>query len=37
MVVEGRDQGGKLVATWVEQLSPGSPLFGEANATLLAI
>ena len=37
MAVVGRDQGGKLVAVWAEQLSPGSPLFGEANAALLAI
>ncbi|KAL0009349.1 hypothetical protein SO802_010851 [Lithocarpus litseifolius] len=37
VAVVGRDQKGNLVATWVEQRCPGSPLSGEANAALLAI
>lgn len=37
VAVIGRDDEGKLVATWVEQLCPGSPLSGEANATLVTI
>ena len=37
MAVVGRDHEGNLVAAWAEQRCPGSPLSGEANATLLAI
>ena len=37
MAIVGRDQEGKLLAAWAEQLSPSSPLFGETNAALLAI
>ena len=37
MAVIGRDQEGNLVAAWAEQLCPGSPLSGEANAALSAI
>ncbi|KAL0013718.1 hypothetical protein SO802_000787 [Lithocarpus litseifolius] len=37
VAVVGRDQEGNLVAAWAEQRCPGSPLFGEANAALLAI
>ena len=37
VVVVGRDQGGKLVAAWPKQLSPCSPLFGEAKSALVAI
>lgn len=33
----GRDQEGKLVAAWAKQLSPCSPLFGEAKSALVAI
>ena len=32
-----RDQKGKLIATWTEQLEQTKPLLGEAKATLLAI
>ena len=37
VAVTGRDQEGKFVAAWEEQLCPGSPLSGEANAALWAI
>ena len=37
VAVVGRDQEGNVVAAWVEQRCPCSPLSGEANAALLAI
>ena len=37
VAIVGRDQEGNVVTTWAEQRCPGSPLSGEANATLLAI
>ena len=37
VAVVGRDQVGNVVAAWVEQRCPCSPLSGEANAALLAI
>ena len=37
VAVVDRDQEGICVATWAEQRIPGSPLFGEASAALMAI
>ena len=37
MAIVGRDREGIYVATWAKQRIPGSPLFGEASAALLAI
>ena len=37
MAMVARDQKGKLIAAWTEQLEQTEPLLGEAKATLLAI
>ena len=37
MAMVARDQKGKLIAAWTEQLEQTEPLLGEAKATWLAI
>ena len=37
LAIVGRDDKGDLMFAWAKQIEPGSPLMGEAKATLCAI